>query len=184
VKLHDRSCDGTLRGSGGVDWPGQLDELSLRYGVHIAKERDAAPYLFVSDLVITDHSSVGFEFMLLDRPLIVIDCPELIHKACVSPDKVIRLRRAADVITDPRALDAAVTRALATPGRRSQERRTTAAELFYGAGGATARAVSRVYDVLNLEPPTSAVKDGSISDAEQNGRDRDILGQPLLNSGN
>jgi hypothetical protein len=165
VKLHDRSCDGTLRGAGGVDWPAQLDELSLRYGVHIAKEHDASPYLFVSDLLITDHSSIGFEFMLLDRPLIVVDCPELIQKACVNPDKVIRLRGAADVIADPRALDAAVSRALSTPGRRSQERRATSADLFFDAGGATARAVSRVYDVLNLEPPTSAVKDGSVSDS-------------------
>jgi len=159
VKLHDRSCDRTQRGSGGVDWPRQLDELSQRYGIHVAKESDSSPYLFVSDVLVTDHSSIGFEFMLLDRPLVVIDCPELIRKASVSPDKVIRLRRAADVITGSGALGEAVARALSSPDRLGPERRATASDLFFGAGGATARAVSCVYGLLHLEPPISAVPD-------------------------
>lgn len=159
VKLHDRSCDRTPRGSGGVDWLRRLDELSHRYGVHIAKDSDSSPYLFVSDLLITDHSSVGFEFMLLDRPIIVIDCPELIRKARVSPDKVIRLRRAADVLTDARGLESAVSRALSSPGDRSGERRANAAALFFGAGSATTRAVSYIYDLLGVEAPAVELRE-------------------------
>jgi hypothetical protein len=165
VKLHDRSCDGTLRGSGGIDWPKRLDELSHRYGVHVAQDRDASPYLLASDVLVTDHSSIGFEFMLLDRPLIVIDCPALIREARVSVDKVGRLRSAADVIPNADAIGRAVSLALSSPGRHSEERRATAKDSFYGAGGATSRAVARIYELLQLEPPTTAVAPDAVAPA-------------------
>ena len=97
--------------------------------------------------------SVGFEFMLLDRPVIVIDCPELIEKAHVGSDKVSRLRSAAEVVQNADEVAAAVVRALKHPARLSSRRRTIADELFYGAGSATARAVQCIYDLLALPAP-------------------------------
>jgi hypothetical protein len=153
VKLHDRSYDAAARASGGVDWRTHLARLCREWHVHFAEDPDASPYLFVADALVTDHSSVGFEFMLLDRPVVVVDCPELIEKARVNPDKAARLRNAADVVTTADTVPAAVRRALADPSRLSEQRRAVAAELFYCPGGATARATQCVYDLLALAAP-------------------------------
>jgi glycosyltransferase involved in cell wall biosynthesis len=152
VKLHDRSYDMSARGSGGIDWRTRIERLCRERGVHLAQDSDASPYLYVADALVTDHSSVGFEFMLLDRPVVVIDCPRLLAKARVNPAKVTLLRGAADVVA---AADTAgaVRRALADPERLSQQRRQVAGELFYHPGGASARAAQCIYDVLDLPEP-------------------------------
>jgi GT2 family glycosyltransferase len=149
VKLHDRSYDTADRASGGIDWRKRIERICREFGVHIAQDFDASPYLFAADALVTDHSSVGFEFMLLDRPVVVVDCPDLLVHARVSRNKVARLRQAADV-TDAAGVASAVSLGLAEPGRHSCHRRAIAEELFYGAGGATTRAVDVIYDVLGL----------------------------------
>ncbi len=88
VKLHDRSYDRADRASGGIDWRDRIARLCADLGVHLAQEFDASPYLFVADALVTDHSSVGFEYMLLDRPVVVVDCPELLVNARISQHKV------------------------------------------------------------------------------------------------
>lgn len=155
VKLHDRSYDAAAR-AGGRDWRAHFAELCRTCRVHLADDPDASPYLFAADVLVTDHSSVGFEFMLLDRPIVVVDCPELVTKARVTPEKVAQLRGAADVVRAAGAVPAAVERALADPARLSTERRAVAGELFHRPGGATARAVQTLYDVLALPSPEPA----------------------------
>jgi glycosyltransferase involved in cell wall biosynthesis len=73
VKLHDRSCDATARGSGGISWRNRLAHLNSTGRIHLAELADASQYMCVADALVTDHSSIGFEFMLLDRPVVVID---------------------------------------------------------------------------------------------------------------
>src|SRR5438094_225217 len=158
VKLHDRSYDPGERASGGVDWRATLERLSRLGNVHVAGGSDASPYLFVSDALVTDHSSVGFEFMLLDRPVIVIDCPRLIEKARVNPDKVNELRGAAAVARTADEVAALVRRELDDPTRLSSRRRKTAEQLFYGAGRATGRAVQCIYDLLALPAPMTGLE--------------------------
>jgi hypothetical protein len=155
VKLHDRSYDQGLRASGGVDWGARLERICRNEGLHLAQDADASPYLFVADALVTDHSSVGFEFMLLDRPVIVIDCPALIEKARVSADKVRLLQSAAAVVADAAEMTRALREELADPARLSSERRAIAAELFYGPGEATARALRSLYDLLKLPAPAT-----------------------------
>ena len=156
VKLHDRSYDRTERASGGIDWRKRIERLCADFGVHVAQGFDASPYLFAADALVTDHSSVGFEFMLLDRPVVVVHCPELLVNAKVSPGKVAALWSASDVI-DATETASAVRRALAAPGRHSARRRQVADELFYGAGRASARAAGCIYDVLSLPKPAAAL---------------------------
>ena len=139
-----------------MDWRATLERLSRLGNVHVAGGSDASPYLFVSDALVTDHSSVGFEFMLLDRPVIVIDCPRLIEKARVNPDKVNELRGAAAVARTADEVAALVRRELDDPTRLSSRRRKTAEQLFYGAGRATGRAVQCIYDLLALPAPMTA----------------------------
>jgi len=157
VKLHDRSFDPRSQRPGVIDWRVQFESLCDATGVHAATDGDISRYLAVADLLITDHSSAGFEFMLLDRPIVVINCPDLIAHARVSADKVTLLRNASTVVPGgARAIADAVSAALAHPMERSAERRAAAERVFYRPGGAAARAVKCIYDLLEL--PAHAVE--------------------------
>jgi len=152
VKLHDRSRDLRARYSGGVDWAARLEPiLAGRNGV-LAPGADISPYLVAADLMITDHSSAGFEYLLLDRPLVRIHRPELLTLANVHPDYAALL---ASVSRNVDTLDEtirAVEAGLLDPASKSAERRGVAADLFYRAGGATDRSIAALYDALELEP--------------------------------
>jgi glycosyltransferase involved in cell wall biosynthesis len=155
VKLHDRSYDRLPRGSGGVDWAQRLSRYERHPLVRVARVADATPLLFVSDVLVTDHSSIGFEFLLLDRPLIVVDCPALVAHSDINPEKVGQLRAAANVVSDAEGVARGVAAALAEPGRRSSVRRQTAEAFFYSAGTATDRAVRLIYELLELPVPSA-----------------------------
>lgn len=151
VKLHDRQRDLRVPFSGGVDWPAAFQPL-LNDHVALAPGADISRYLVAADVMVTDHSSAGFEFLLRDRPLVRIHRPTLIEKAHIHPDYVALLAAASESVETPQHAVAAVERALASPGTRSAERRQVAHELFYRPGSATARAVAELYDALALEP--------------------------------
>lgn len=157
VKLHDRSRDVRERYSGGIAWPARLEPLlAPRRGV-LASGHDISPYLVGADLMITDHSSAGFEYLLCDRPIVRIHRPELIELATIHPDYVELLASVSDSVHDVPEAIAAVERGLASPSARTGERRRVAADLFYRPGGATARSVQALYEVIELEPCVSAV---------------------------
>jgi hypothetical protein len=163
VKLHDRSRDLREQYSGGVDWSAKLQPLLVPGRRVFASGHDIAPYLAAADLMVTDHSSAGFEFLLLDRPLVRIHRPGLIELARVHPDYVRLLASVARSVDDLPGAVAAVEQGLADPAAQSNERRRVAADLFYKPGGATSRAVKELYDVLELEPAPA------VSDAVRRG---------------
>jgi hypothetical protein len=154
VKLHDRSRDPRPFYSGGVDWAAALEPVLRGPRGVLAPGADVSPYLVAADVMITDHSSAGFEYLLLDRPLVRIHRPELLRLANVHPDYATLLASAAASADTVDATIAAVEAALATPDVQSARRRAVADELFYKPGGATARSVAALYDVLELEPAT------------------------------
>jgi glycosyltransferase involved in cell wall biosynthesis len=142
------------RTSGGIDWQARrLERVSCEWHVHVAQGSDASPYVFVADALVTDPSSVGFEFILLDRPVIVIDCPQLIEQTHVRSDEVSRLRSVAMVAQSADAVAGVVVRELKHPKRLSSRRQKIADELFDAAGGATSRAVQCIYDLLTVPAP-------------------------------
>jgi CDP-Glycerol:Poly(glycerophosphate) glycerophosphotransferase len=157
MKLHDRSRDLRERYSGGIDWVARLQPLVARGQGVIAPGHDISPYLVASDLMITDHSSAGFEFLLRDRPIVRIHRPELIHLANIHADYVSLLASAARSVEDLPEVVAAVERGLADPFAQSEDRRRVAADLFYQPGGATARAIRELYDVIELEPAAAVL---------------------------
>jgi hypothetical protein len=150
AKLHDRSYDLQERGSGGIDWKTRLAKYDGHPRVRVVRDADASPYLVASDAMVSDHSSVAFEFMILDRPVVVIDRPKLIARAGISPDKVRLLRSGAVVTADAREATAAVVEALQYPRRLSEERKRVAARLFYRPGTASARAAATIYRLIGL----------------------------------
>ena len=152
MKLHDRSRDLRPRYSGGVDWPARLQPLLAQGRGVLAPGHDISPYLVAADLMITDHSSAGFEYLLRDRPIVRIHRPELIQLANVHPDYVALLASVAQSVDDLRSAVAAVEHGLADPAAHSAERQRVAADLFHKPGGATARSVRELYEVLELAP--------------------------------
>jgi len=156
VKLHDRSFDPRSQSAGSVDWRRDFESICRKWGAHAARDGEIAKYLYVADTLITDHSSAGFEYMLLDRPIVVVDCPELIQNARVSADKVRLLQDAAIVAKqDATAIADAVSRALMDPAAKSDRRAEGAKRVFFRPGTATARAVDCIYSLLELETPAA-----------------------------
>ena len=154
VKLHDRSLDPDPRYSGGIDWRSRMQALTEPGRIAYVETPDASPYLAASDAMITDHSSVGFEYLVLDRPLIVFDAPGLTEAARINPEKVRLLRSAADVVPSAAALAAQLSAIAANPMARSAERRRIAAEMFYEPGTATTRAAAMIRELF--AEPSSA----------------------------
>ncbi len=152
VKLHDRSRDPEYIHSGGVDWSARLEPLLSSGGGLLAVGSDACPYLAAADLLITDHSSVGFEYLLLDRPVVRIEMPELIAKTNIHPDYVSMLAAASTTSRNVLETVKAVERGLSEPATQSAARRQVASELFHEPGTATSRAVGELYEVLELDP--------------------------------
>jgi CDP-glycerol glycerophosphotransferase (TagB/SpsB family) len=155
MKLHDRSRDLRERYSGGVDWAARLQPLLVPGKGALAPGHDISPYLVAADVMVTDHSSAGFEFLLRDRPLVRIHRPQLIELANVHPAYVDLLASVSRSVDDLRAAIAAIERALERPDEQSADRSRVAADLFYRPGGATARSVRELYDVIELAPAPS-----------------------------
>lgn len=157
VKLHDRSRDLRRRYSGGVDWVRRIRPILPPGRAVIASGHDISPYLVAADLMITDHSSAGFEFLLRDRPLVRIHRPQLIQLAKIHRDYVTLLASASQSALDATGTLTAVERGLAEPEAQSAERCRVASELFYRAGSATERSVRALYEIVELAPSPEAV---------------------------
>ncbi len=151
VKLHERSTVPHPKYTDNVDWLARLARFNGRPRYAFAAGAHAGPYLAAADLLITDHSTIGFEFALLDRPLVVFDAPDLLHHARIEPGKWRLLRAMADIVRSAGDLPDAVSRALAEPARHAAVRRETTAALFAHAGRATHKALEVVYGLLELE---------------------------------
>lgn len=150
VKLHDRSRDLQYVNSGGVDWGTRLEPLLQSFGGVLAKGHNSSPYLAAADVMITDHSSVGFEYLLLDRPLIRIHVPELIKNTDIEPSYVDLLASASSSVNDVDETVAAVERSFANSRDNSATRIVVANEMFYKPGTATERAVMELYELMDL----------------------------------
>jgi CDP-glycerol glycerophosphotransferase (TagB/SpsB family) len=151
VKLHDRSRDPRPQYSGGIDWAAVAGQHLTAGRAMLAPGADICPLLIAADVMVTDHSSAGFEYLLVDRPIVRIHLPELIELANVHRDYVSLLAEVSDSVAQADEAVAAVERALADPAHRSATRRTVAADLFHAPGTATARCAAALYEALDLE---------------------------------
>jgi CDP-Glycerol:Poly(glycerophosphate) glycerophosphotransferase len=156
VKLHENSLDPAYFCSGGEDWIARLTPLLPRGRGLLVRSSDASPWLVAADVLITDHSSIGFEYLLLDRPVVRITMPQLIAGTDIAFEYVQLMGDVSTTIDTPSAAVTAVTQALAEPSRLSQARRALASELFLNPGAATACAVQELYALMELDRPRSA----------------------------
>lgn len=157
VKLHDRSRDLRERYSGGVDWVARLQPLLPPGRALIASGHDISPCLAAADVMVTDHSSAGFEFLLRDRPIVRIHRPALLALANVHPDYAQLLAAVSETVDTAREVVDAVSRGLDDPATRAEDRRRVAQDLFYRPGSATRRAAAALYEALELEAAPAAL---------------------------
>ena len=154
VKLHDRSLDASEpKYNDGIDWRARFARLHRPGRIAFVEAADSSPLLAASDLMVTDHSSIGFEFCVLDRPLIVFNAPDLPRIARINPEKISQLRSAARVVHTADEVGPAAIDELRDPGRRADARARIVRDLFYEPGTATDRALRVVYELLDLPLP-------------------------------
>jgi CDP-glycerol glycerophosphotransferase (TagB/SpsB family) len=152
VKLHDNSRDADPRNSGGINWVERLTPILRKHQGHLAARGTIAPYLVAADVMISDHSSAGFEYLLLDRPLIRIEMPELMARTNIHPDYVDLLVKASTTVRNTAETVQTVESAYADPAQLSMQRKAVADDLFYKPGTATTRALTELYKVIELSP--------------------------------
>ena len=153
IKLHPMSFHPAEKYTGGIDWRSRMDALDEAGRVVHVIDSDSSPFMAASDLLVTDHSTVGFEYCLLDRPIVVFDAPDQVRIARVNPDQAARLRGAARLVRRSEEVGLVAREELARPERLSAARRQLSARMFHQPGTATTRAVEMLYDLLQLEPP-------------------------------
>jgi len=174
IKPHDLSFDPDPKYSGGIDWRRRLRAIERAGRVVVASDPDSSPLLPATDVLVTDHSSIAFEFCLLDRPIVVVDAPDLPRVARINPERIALLRSAARVVTDPATVGAAAVDDLAHPARHAAERAAIARSMFFEPGAATERALAVVYELLEITPPPQV--------AAATAADRRRLAAPLSHS--
>jgi hypothetical protein len=151
IKLHDRSLDlSQEKFSGGIDWRARFAQLHEPGRIAFVEWADSSPLLAASDVMVTDHSSIGFEFCLLDRPLVIFDAPDLARVARINPDKIALLRSAARVVATAEDVGPAALDEHANRERMADARHAIVRDMFYEPGTATERALAMVYDLLDL----------------------------------
>jgi CDP-glycerol glycerophosphotransferase (TagB/SpsB family) len=153
VKLHPMSFHPAAKYSGGIDWRARMDGVQEPGRVIHVIESDSSPLMAASDVLVTDHSTVGFEYCLLDRPIVLFDVPDLARTARINPEQVARLRGVARLVRRSEEVGLVARDELTQSNKLSAARRQLAARMFYEAGTATARALAVQYDLLQLAPP-------------------------------
>jgi hypothetical protein len=136
VKPHDHP-------KAAIDWYQRLAPLEGEH-LRLLRTPDAIPSLFVSDLLISDASSIANEYLLLDRPIVFLDVPELLAAAAREDDRLdlgTWGRSGGVVVPDPAAAVGAVAARLSHPHAQSETRRAIAGDLFYNPGTATQAAL-------------------------------------------
>ena len=166
VKLHDNSLDMAYESSGGIDWAARLSPLLQGGHGLLVRDANASPWLVAADVLVSDHSSIGFEYLLLDRPVVRIEMPELIRRAGIPEEYVALMAAASTTVSTAGEVLRSVERGFADPGHKSETRRRVAAELFYGPGGATQRARRELYALIELAEPAAPRASDERSDSE------------------
>lgn len=104
----------------------------------VVDSQNILSYMQAADLLVTDTSSVAYEFLLLDRPIIT-------YNAIARIDKGIN-------ITSPAELGSAIETSLADPQEYSSNRQYYLNEIHpYQDGESSIRIIDRIEKVLETE---------------------------------
>lgn len=170
VKLHPISyCpeDGPnyLFYTGGINWKQKLKKYETYSNFRHIPSNNIDPILSASDVMVTDVSSVALEFIMLDKPVIYIDCPEFFEKTIKKTYANFGNTTADFVRNDPKAnagrhvglvaydineLPDLIKRSVKDPGELSGKRKEFAKQLSYNPGHAADTAAETIIKLLGI----------------------------------
>jgi CDP-Glycerol:Poly(glycerophosphate) glycerophosphotransferase len=167
VKLHPvshtpRSSSNYEFYTGGVNWTERFRKYESNPSFRHVTDSQVDPLLVAADLLVTDFSSVALEFVVLDRPIIYIDCPEYFEKTLKLPyyesdpeyvktnPRANAGRHVGVVVEHVEGLGAAAADALANPSLNSDKRRMLASMLLYNPGRGSEVAAGEILRLLGL----------------------------------
>lgn len=148
--------------AGGVNWVERFRRFESDPRFRHVTSFQVDPLLVASDVLVTDFSSVALEFMVLDKPVIYLDCPEyfektLRHPAYNSDPDYVRNdpranagRHAGVVVEHFTGLALAARGCLAQPEAGSEKRRQLAATLLYNPGRGAEIAATTILEMLGI----------------------------------
>jgi len=153
VKPHDHPKNAD------IDWATYLRRYQGPHCRIASPRENVIPLMYVSDLLISDASSVVNEYALLDRPIVFLDTPALLHQAKNARHSMLDLdtfgRSGGLVAEGADDIAERVAESLADPGRLSGARRAIADNLFFNRGCATDAAMTWLETyVLPANPST------------------------------
>ncbi|GAB4317943.1 MAG: hypothetical protein Kow0059_11120 [Candidatus Sumerlaeia bacterium] len=151
VKLHDHPH---LPGNMTLEELHAQVRAALGERGRLATRSDVTPLLAAADALVSDASSVAYEYCILDRPIVFVDVPELLaerasQKDCAM-DENTHGRSMGRIVKTARELQAALEHALEHPDEYSAERRATAAHLFHDPGRAARRAAAALLELAGV----------------------------------
>lgn len=167
VKLHPISYTPSSSSNfewyaGGVDWVERLRRFESNPRFRHVTSFQVDPLLVASDVLVTDFSSVGLEFIVLDKPVIYLDCPEYFEKTLKLPaynsdpdyvrnDPRANAGRHVGIVVDHVSeLAKTVERSLANPEEGSEKRRELAGMLLYNPGKGAESAASTILEMVGI----------------------------------
>lgn len=104
------------------------------------KEHSLTPCLMAADLLISDVSSAYVEFLLLDKPVILINNPRKKKFIMYDPDDIeYKLRDACTIVENVRDLEREIDRNLLNPEKFSRKRKLYAKAICFGQDGKAAQ---------------------------------------------
>lgn len=119
--------------------PSPLRQSCLRF--HSAKtDWDAEKYLSVTDVLITDWSSIANDFLVLDRPIVFLDNPPkfFYYGYLIPPEE-----RPGAIVKTKEGLFGALVKAASDPKEYSEKRRALREKVHFGLDGqASARTIA------------------------------------------
>jgi hypothetical protein len=148
--------------AGGVDWVDRFRRFESNPRFRHVTSYQVDPLLVASDVLVTDFSSVALEFIVLDKPVIYLDCPEYFEKTLRLPaydsdpdyvrnDPRANAGRHVGVVVDHVSeLATAVARCLANPEEGTQKRRELAGMLLYNPGKGADAAATAILEMLGV----------------------------------
>jgi len=138
VKPHPSTCE--LRPDWMAAWA-RAAEADARLRLVSDPAADVAPLLMAADVLVSDAAGVIFQYLALDRPIVLIANPAAASdQARYDPEAIEwRWRDVGEEVTEVKKLAAAVSRALADPeagsGRRAEYREALFDDLTDGRAG-------------------------------------------------
>ena len=138
--------------TGGTDYGKMLSRLTNeRFKVVTATDVPIQEYMIVSDVLISDISSVVFEFLFLDRPILLQINSRVINYYS-GQDYLNDILPAVSIFESAEQLAETLRSALENPKALSFERKRFVEREYFNVGRATDAAVESVYRHLQLPP--------------------------------